>query len=158
MMRGTLIAARYLASKARAEEGEQSGPASRRSVGVTLVQVRHGNFIVGSTREQAGHDRRSTQAGMSELSRQLLALAPRLADVHLLRSYAGLRPLTSDGKPIIGPMPALPGFVMAAGYGGDGLVMSALSGQLIADMLTGTPDVDLAATFSYERFGLRQDP
>jgi len=151
MMRGTLIAAKYLLSKAKLEQtdGEET---PKRSVGITLVQVDRGNFIVGSTREQADFDRRSTYAGISEESLQLLELTPSLANVHLIRAYAGLRPITSDGLPIIGRVPKLPGFIMAAGYGGDGLVLSAVTAEIISTIINGTASPDTLAPFSYNRF------
>jgi sarcosine oxidase subunit beta len=150
-MQGTLIAAKYLLSKARAE-GESGGRTPKRSVGITLVQVAHGNFIVGSTREQADFDRRSTYDGIRELVHQLLELAPGLANVHLLRAYAGLRPLTPDGSPIIGRTPQLPGFIQAAGFGGDGLAMSAITADLILGIVAGSADNELLADFALDRF------
>ncbi|MEW5959162.1 MAG: FAD-dependent oxidoreductase [Chloroflexota bacterium] len=152
MMRGTLIAAKYLLSKAQLEQTD-GGETPKRSAGITLVQVERGNFIVGSTREQAGFDRRSTYAGIREVSWQLLELTPALANVHLIRAYAGLRPITPDGLPIIGRAPELPGFIMAAGYGGDGLVLSAVTAEIISTiMLKGTVAPDTLAPFSYDRF------
>jgi glycine/D-amino acid oxidase-like deaminating enzyme len=150
-MRGTLIAARYLLSKARAEGGS-GGQAPKRSVGITLVQVAHGNFIVGSTREMAEYDKRSTYDGIRELVHQLLELTPKLANVHLLRAYAGLRPLTPDGAPIIGRTPGLPGFIHAVGFGGDGLAMSAITAEMILGLMTDRPDETLLADFTFERF------
>ncbi len=150
-MKGTLIAARYLLSKARAE-GESGGQVPKRSVGITLVQVAHGNFIIGSTREVADYDKRSTYEGIRELVRQLLELTPKLANVHLLRAYAGLRPLTPDGTPIISRTPGLPGLIHAVGFGGDGLAMSAITAEMILGLLTGNPDESLLANFTLERF------
>lgn len=150
-MRGTLIAAKYLMSKANLER-DGSGRAPVRSVGITLVQVAHGNFIIGSTRELAGYDCRNTYSGIHEMTRQLLELTPGLANVHLLRAYAGLRPITPDGYPIIGRSPHLPGFILATGFGGDGLAMSAITAQIILSILLGNGDPDLLATFSVERF------
>ena len=133
-MHGTLIAAKYLLSKARAEENTD-GQAAKRSVGITLVQVAHGNFVVGSTRDPDSFDKRSTYIGIRELVHQLIELTPSLANVHLLRAYAGLRPLTPDGSPIIGRTPQLPGLVQAAGFGGDGLAMSAITADMILGIL-----------------------
>ncbi len=150
-MRGTLIAAKYLLSKARAE-GESGSETPKRSVGITLVQVAHGNFIVGSTRELAGYDRRSTYEGIHDLVHQLLDLTPKLANIHLLRAYAGLRPLTPDGSPIISRTPGLPGMIHAVGFGGDGLAMSAITAEMVLGMLTDSADKALLAEFALERF------
>ncbi len=150
-MQGTLIAAKYLLSKSKAE-GESGGEAPKRSVGITLVQVAHGNFIVGSTRELADYDKRSTYEGIHELVHQLLELTPKLANVHLLRAYAGLRPLTPDGSPIISRTPGLPGLIHAVGFGGDGLAMSAITAEMILGMLTNSADEELLGNFKFERF------
>ena len=150
-MRGTLIAAKYLLSKASAE-GESGRQAPRRSVGITLVQMARGNFIVGSTRELADYDKRSTNDGICELVHQLLELTPKLANIHLLRAYAGLRPLTPDGSPIISRTPGLPGLIHAVGFGGDGLAMSAITAEMIRGMLTDSVDKTLLANFKLERF------
>jgi sarcosine oxidase subunit beta len=150
-MKGTLIAAKYLLSKAQAE-GDAGGQAPKRSVGITLVQVAHGNFIVGSTRQLAEYDKRSTFEGIHELVHQLLELTPKLANVHLLRAYAGLRPLTPDGSPIISHTPGLPGLIHAVGFGGDGLGMSAITAEMLLGMLTGSADEALLANFTLERF------
>jgi len=154
-MHGTLIAAKYLLSKARAEENTNE-QATKRSVGITLVQVAHGNFVIGSTRDPQGLDKRSTYNGIRELVHQLLKLTPSLANVHLLRAYAGLRPLTPDGSPIIGRTPQLPGFIQAAGFGGDGLAMSAITADMILGILTGNQDNDLLANFSLDRLSLSE--
>ena len=151
-MQGTLIAAKYLLSKTRAEENT-SGQAVKRSVGITLVQIAHGNFVIGSTRDPEGMDRRSTYEGIRELVHQLLELTPSLANIHLLRAYAGLRPLTPDGSPIIGRTLQLPGLIQAAGFGGDGLAMSAITADMILGILTGNQDNNLLANFSLDRFG-----
>ena len=150
-MQGTLIAAKYLLSKTKAE-GESGGQAPKRSVGITLVQVASGNFIVGSTREQADFDIRSTSDGIRELVHQLLELTPKLANVHLLRAYAGLRPLTPDGSPIISRTPGLPGLIHAVGFGGDGLAMSAITAEMLLGLLTDSADEALLANFTLERF------
>jgi glycine/D-amino acid oxidase-like deaminating enzyme len=151
LLRGTLISAKYLLSKTSLETAS-GAQTPRRSVGVTLVQVAHGNFLVGSTREQADYDRRSTYAGISELSRQLLDIAPAVANIHIIRAYAGLRPITPDGLPIIGPAPELPGFIIASGHGGDGLILSAITGQMVTELVAGVADPAQLAPFAADRF------
>lgn len=150
-MQGTLISARYLLSKASLEKSGD-GTAPKRSVGITLVQVKHGNFIIGSTREVAGFDRRSTFAGICELSQQLVELSPSVSDLHIIRAYAGLRPITPDGMPIIARAPGLPGFIVAAGHGGDGLILSAITAEMVANLYTGQVEESIQLPLSFERF------
>ena len=55
----------------------------------------------------------------------------------MIRAYAGLRPYTSDGLPILGKVDAIEGFIMAAGHGGDGIALSMITGQIIEKIITG---------------------
>lgn len=152
MMRGTLIAAKYLMSKAKLEQDTKSSTVPERSVGITLVQVEHGNFIIGSTREPAGYDITSTYGGIRDLVAQLLELTPSLGNLRLLRSYAGLRPLTADGYPIIDRVPTLPGLIQATGFGGDGLAMSAITAEVILSLLDEQAEHEFLPAFSLARF------
>ncbi|MBN1315218.1 MAG: FAD-binding oxidoreductase [Anaerolineales bacterium] len=154
MLKGTLISAGYLLSKKRLESG-QNNQGAKRSVGITLVQVNRGNFLVGSTRENAGYDRRSTFAGFSELCRKLREFVPAIANVHIIRTYAGLRPLTPDGMPIIGRAPELPGFITAAGHGGDGLILSAVTAEIVAGIFTGQ-SLDMSDSLNPGRFAKQE--
>jgi len=156
-MQGTLISAKYLLSKTKLEQDSSRNAPPERSVGITLVQVDHGNFIIGSTREPAGYDCASTYGGISELVTQLLELTPSLAETRLLRSYAGLRPLTDDGFPIIDREPTLPGLIQATGFGGDGLAMSAITAEIISSLLNRQEGHEFLSTFSLERFGFEED-
>lgn len=150
-MRGTLIAASYLLSKSNLEKSSAGGKPVR-SVGITLVQVDHGNFIVGSTRQVAGFDRRSTYAGIREMCRQLAQIAPGVANLHLIRAYAGLRPITPDGMPVISRAPGLPGFIVAAGHGGDGLILSAITAEMVSQIYSGEMEAAELAPFALSRF------
>ena len=150
-MHGTLIAAKYLLSKSKAE-GAATQRNSERTVGITLVQVEQGNFVIGSTRESAGYDKNNSDDGIRQLATQLLELTPSLGTTHLLRTYAGLRPITPDGAPIISCTPGLDGLIHATGFGGDGLAMSAISADLILGMLTDNADAELLENFSLARF------
>jgi glycine/D-amino acid oxidase-like deaminating enzyme len=86
------------------------------------------------------------------LAAEAVALFPFLAEVNLLRSYLGFRPYCPDHLPVIGPDPRVPGLVHACGHEGAGIGLSAATGHLIAQTLTGaTPDLDLAP-FRPDRF------
>jgi len=150
LVRGTIISAAYLISKTQLEHPD-TGNGSQRSAGITVAQVARGNLIIGSTREPAGYDRSSTYGGILDLAEQLLRLAPSLAKLHIIRAYAGLRPITPDGLPIIGRSPGLAGLIVASGLGGDGLALSAVTAKLVTEIVAGADD-DMLAVVSPERF------
>jgi glycine oxidase len=84
-----------------------------------------------------------------------LALCPGLLRAKLRRSWAGLRPLTPDGLPIIGAEPELPGLWYATGHGRNGILLAGITGKLITQLMGGTrPGLDLDS-FSPRRFGAR---
>ena len=88
--------------------------------------------MVGSTREFVGFDRSTTFEGINTIARQILQVLPKLKDLHVIRAYAGLRPFTPDGLPILGPVQGVEGFIMAAGHEGDGVTLSPVTGDLVA--------------------------
>ena len=70
----------------------------------------------------------------------------------MIRSYAGLRPCTPDGLPILGEVEAVKGFIMTAGHEGEGIALSPYTGELIAQLVVdGKTDIPLY-DFSLERF------
>jgi sarcosine oxidase subunit beta len=144
-----VISAGYLLSKALPKEGQDN---QGMTAGAWAVQTRRGNLLVGSTREFAGFDRSNSYRGMQALLRQTTALIPAAAKLHVLRFYAGLRPTTPDGLPILGRLPGLPGFILATGHEGDGVALSPITGMYIAALLTGHMAEAELAPFSPQRF------
>jgi len=144
-----LLSAKYIAAKynpALAETGE---------LGISIEQTKNGGFLLGSTREFVGFDRRTTWSAMKHIALQTSRIIPALRDVRVIRTFAGLRPFTPDGLPILGPVRNVEGFFMAAGHEGDGIALSPITGQLIAEWIAeGSPSMDLSA-FSLERFSGR---
>ena len=101
-------------------------------------------------------DERIRVGGMAELSGFNLALNPRRHDTLAMvvrdlfpqggnleqaTFWAGLRPMTPDGTPLVGPSP-IPGLWLNTGHGTLGWTMAAGSGQLLSDLISGnTPDI-----------------
>jgi len=94
-----------------------------------------GSTYVGTTVEEAGYDARPTAAGIAGLLATVPRLAPRLADATFVSAWAGLRPGTSDGLPLLGRLPGWHGVTIAAGHFRDGILLAPITGELIADVL-----------------------
>jgi len=141
-----VLSAKYIAAKynpALAETGE---------LGISIEQTKSGGFLLGSTREFVGFDRKTTWSAMQRIAVQTSRLLPALRDFRVIRTFAGLRPSTPDGLPILGPVPNVEGLFIAAGHEGDGIALSPITGQIIAEWIAeGSPSMDVSP-FDAERF------
>jgi glycine oxidase len=116
------------------------------------VVPRGDEAIVGSTMEYAGFDPRVTREGLDRLIGEARLLCPFLQDASPRRSWAGLRPVTPDGLPIIGPEPALRGLWYATGHGRNGILLAAVTGRIIAQLMDGVVAVAEVAMVRPDRF------
>jgi len=108
------------------------------------VLTRGAEAVLGSTMEHAGFDCRVTNEGLAQIFRSAVRLLPALARLPVHRTWAGLRPVTPDGRPILGADPDVRGLYYATGHGRNGVLLAALTGDIIGDLLTkGATDLDL---------------
>jgi glycine oxidase len=115
------------------------------------VLARSGEAIFGSTMEHVGFDGHVTAAGVAEIVAGARRLLPGLPPTPT-RTWAGLRPLTPDGRPIVGPDPDVRRLWYATGHGRNGVLLAALTGDIIADLISkGETEVDIAS-LAPERF------
>ena len=115
-----------------------------------LVPRKDGRVLVGSTEEEVGFDKRTTEAATSELEQLALGLVPCLRSARVERSWAGLRPATFDGLPYLGRIPTLENAYVAAGHFRSGLHMSPGTAVVLGQLIRGeSPQIDL----SYFRIG-----
>jgi glycine/D-amino acid oxidase-like deaminating enzyme len=109
--------------------------------------------VAGATRETgSGFAPHTTTTGVREVLGEALRVAPGLAGAEIREIRVGLRPLSADGLPVLGPVPGVRGVFLVTGHGPSGLTLGAYSGKLVADqMLDKPPALDLTA-FSVARF------
>lgn len=111
-----------------------------------------GSAIAGSTMEDAGFEPRVTEAGRRSIRTAAEELIPALAEADVIEAWAGLRPVTPDGLPILGPDPEVEGLFYATGYGRNGILVAPAAAELVADLVTDrTPEID-GRPFALERF------
>jgi glycine oxidase len=109
-----------------------------------LVPRPDGRLLVGSTEEDAGFDKATTAAAVGELIRFAVELVPRLSGAAVERCWAGLRPGSRDGLPSIGRVPGFDNLWVAAGHFRAGIQLSAATGLVLAEAMTGkVPSVPL---------------
>ena len=117
-----------------------------------LVPRENGTLLVGSTMEEVGYDESVTEEGRAGLMEVALELFPTLEEARLVERWAGLRPMTPDTGPVLGPEPDLEGLFYATGYGRNGILFAPLAARAVADLVVdGRSSVDWEP-FSVTRF------
>jgi D-amino-acid dehydrogenase len=98
---------------------------------------------VGGTAELAGYSLALREARRATLEHVVSDLFPKGGDVSQATFWCGLRPMTPDGTPIVGPTPLL-NLLLATGHGTLGWTMAAGTGRVIADLVSGRrPEIDI---------------
>jgi len=122
-----------------------------RSPQAYLIPRSDGRLLVGATLEEAGFDKRTDSDTMQRFHKAAIALVPKLADARILEDWAGLRPGTPDGLPILGET-ATPGYYVATGHFRDGILLAPITAEVMAALIEGRkPEFDLTP-FSPSRF------
>ena len=146
ILNGVLISAKYIAAKFNPSLAEIEGE------GISIEQTASGNLLIGSTREFVGMNKNTTLEGINSIAKHIIMLFPQLKEINIIRTFAGFRPYTSDGLPILGKVKEIEGFIMAAGHEGDGIALSPITGDLIAELVVeGKTSIPLDE-FKLERF------
>jgi glycine/D-amino acid oxidase-like deaminating enzyme len=149
-IKGMVLAAQYLMSK-KMPSGDSTG-GDKLPAGVVSYQTRQGNLLVGSTREFVGFDRRVNYEGLRKLMHGTVRLMPITRHLHVIRTFAGLRPASPDGLPILERSSEISNFYIAAGHEGDGIALSPITGVRMAELITGEIEESVLAPFSSNRF------
>jgi glycine oxidase len=120
---------------------------------VYLVPRMTGECIVGATVEDGLGDKTVTPDAVRWLLAEAAATVPALAGVAPLRAWAGIRPGSPDGLPVVGPWPDLSGLVVATGHNRSGILLAPVTARIVRDwIVNGRTDLP-AAPFSPDRLG-----
>ena len=111
-----------------------------------------GRTILGGTEEHVGFDAAHTPHGAVRIRELASAILPSLGTAGMLSTWAGLRPMTRDGLPIIGPDGEHPSVIYACGHGKNGILLAPLTGALLTATVTGAMPPTNPALFSPSRF------
>lgn len=122
-------------------------------VAAVIECTRRGNVLIGSSREFRETSAEPDLAVDAALARQALELAPGLAGLKILRSYAGIRPTLPDGMPAIGACGSVGGLFVASGHEGAGIGLAPATAELIAAAISGDGAPVSPEPFDPGRFG-----
>ena len=144
-VRGQMIA--YAGSRLTRVVYGPTGYVVPRASGITLV---------GATTEHAGFESVTTPEGIARLERTAAEILPELAGTEPTDSWCGLRPMSADLHPVLGTDPDEPRLIYATGHSRNGVLMTPLTGDCVAAILTGDAlPVDIEP-FSISRFSTAQ--
>lgn len=133
---------------AEVELASSLGP-TLRAPGFYLAQ-RRSDVVLGATLEWDRYDRRVDQEKVAELHAAAEAMLP--GEVRLCgRAWAGIRPMSPDGWPMIGPTGD--GVFVAAGHSRNGWLLAPITAEIITAHIFGAPIAPEWAALSPERFG-----
>ncbi|QTL34370.1 MULTISPECIES: NAD(P)/FAD-dependent oxidoreductase [Pseudoalteromonas] len=117
-----------------------------------IAQKDNGEILIGSSTEEKGFDTTNSLDKIQELSQGAMKCLPILKESSIKRCWAGLRPGTPDELPILGPVDGVEGYLNACGHFRTGILTSAITGQLMTELVTGKKTTLDLTPFSVERF------
>lgn len=122
-----------------------------RSPEIYIIPRSNGRILVGATVEEAGFDKRTDVATIQRLHRAAIEVVPQLRNAHILEDWAGLRPGTPDGLPILGAT-AIEGYYVATGHFRDGILLAPVTAQVMSEIIGGANCTYELTPFSPFRF------
>jgi glycine oxidase len=118
-----------------------------------VVPRADGRLLLGSTSEEAGFEKDVTLGGLHQVLGKALAIAPSLAEARVEATWAGLRPATADGLPVLGKGP-LERLFLATGHFRNGILLAPMTARLIGQLVAGEPLAQPIDPFRYARLAL----
>lgn len=116
-----------------------------------IVPRSSGKLIVGSTVEEAGFDKTVDPGVIQGLHQAAVELVPQLREARILEAWAGLRPGTPDGLPILGES-EIAQYFFCTGHYRDGILLAPMTARIMASMVVGEPCEFELSLFSPQRF------
>jgi glycine oxidase len=104
-----------------------------------IVPRRDGKVLIGSTEEDVGYEKMNTAAAIEQLTQFALRLVPGLRRATVLKSWAGLRPMSAIGTPLIGRLPGYERVWLATGHHRQGVALSPATAKLLVNLLLQQP-------------------
>jgi sarcosine oxidase subunit beta len=118
-----------------------------------VSQSDRGELVMGAeVDDYSSYSLKSTLHFLEGNATHMLELFPFLANVNILRQWAGLCDMTPDYSPIMGESPDVKGFLMTVGWGTYGFKAGPASGELMAQRIATGRTPPLLAPFALERF------
>jgi len=122
--------------------------------GIYFKQTANGSMLMGlnDPHEVKDFNENSTCEFIIEVAKKVISHMPALRNTRVVRQWAGLYDITPDHQPVLGPVDEMEGFYMDVGWSGHGLMLGAVIGRLMTQIITGKePDIDISC-LHFNRF------
>ncbi|MFB0617890.1 NAD(P)/FAD-dependent oxidoreductase [Streptomyces sp. AGS-58] len=133
-------------------------PAGGAQVVFSLQPLPSGEVVLGSSSGPALQldDIRDGEEAVPMIAAAAVRHAPVLAGAPVRAAWSGVRPMSPDGLPVVGPAPGAPGLWLLTGFGIDGMPLAPGTARLLTEYLMAGRCPAGAEPFAPERFdGLR---
>ncbi|OZM57671.1 glycine oxidase ThiO [Lottiidibacillus patelloidae] len=117
-----------------------------------LVSKANNTLVCGASEDIAGFNTAPTIKGIERLKNWNSQVLPMLRSKAPFSKWAGLRPATQDGFPFIGHHPNSENFIFACGHYRNGILLSPITANIVADLVEGKKSVVPLEAFAPDRF------
>ncbi len=114
--------------------------------GCYIVPKKGNKLLIGATSTPNTFDKKVSVQGIASLLEQAQQILPNIREAEWEKAWAGTRPQTEDGLPYIGEHPNYERVWIAAGHYRNGILLSPITGVLVADLIEGkgSGEIDLS--------------
>lgn len=124
------------------------GPNGAPALRIACVLAEHSVFCTpmdtavrfAGTMEFSGENDVMRPERLGQLTRAARAAFPEMGTARPRSEWCGLRPMSVDGLPIVGPVPGIEGLVLATGHGMLGLTLGPITGEIVAKQVLDGSD------------------
>jgi glycine oxidase len=117
-----------------------------------IVPRADGRILVGATVEDVGFDKTLTDVGIEFLRETALEISPSLGNLEISEKWAGLRPASIDGLPILGATPEIGNAIIATAHYRNGILLAPITAKIIAEKIAANIESRYLEIFSSRRF------
>lgn len=116
-----------------------------------LIPRNSGCIIAGSTTERSGYNKSVTAGGIADILEHAIEIMPSSRALAITETWAGLRPHTHDGLPVLGKDPDIDGLIYATAHYRNGILLTPITARAISEIiLKGDSSIKLSP-FSISR-------
>lgn len=112
-----------------------------------IVPRHDGRLLAGSTSEKAGFAKHVTAGGISSILDNAREISPSISTLPIVDTWAGLRPRSSDGLPVLGACDEIDGLFYATGHYRNGILLAPITGELISEAIVADAASPLLVPF-----------